>query len=257
MAPRRKRSPARFLGQRRDVLNRSASSQEVARRVGAGDGHDCGRRRPGRPCPGQPGAAAPRASRLRPGGGAAGRRSRSSTSAGTTGRAWRTCRSASASPSPGSTTTCRARKSCSGWRSTGRSTGCGRRPSARVPWTTRRSSGSRRSSATRSAVLVARLPYVTLCCGSGQYRRRAGGARPGRSLTGWSRAWSRRRNGTATSGRHCPRLTARLLFGTVNSIVEWYRPDCAARHSRWRTRCPPIAFDGCGCEGSRGSLGGF
>jgi hypothetical protein len=25
-----------------------------------------------------------------------------------------------------------------------------------------------------------------------------------------------------------PRLTARLLFGTVNSIVEWYRPASAA-----------------------------
>ena len=41
-----------------------------------------------------------------------------------------------------------------------------------------------------------------------------------------------------------PRLTARLLFGMVNSIVEWYRPTTAAGAAALADAVCAIAFDG-------------
>ena len=41
-----------------------------------------------------------------------------------------------------------------------------------------------------------------------------------------------------------PKLAARLLFGTVNSIVEWYRPGSATSPSALADGVCAIAFDG-------------
>ena len=41
-----------------------------------------------------------------------------------------------------------------------------------------------------------------------------------------------------------PKLTARLLFGTVNSVVEWYRPTSAVSASALADAVCAIAFDG-------------
>jgi hypothetical protein len=39
-------------------------------------------------------------------------------------------------------------------------------------------------------------------------------------------------------------LTARLLFGLVNSIVEWYRPDRRAKTAPLADAVCALAFDG-------------
>ena len=42
-----------------------------------------------------------------------------------------------------------------------------------------------------------------------------------------------------------PDLVSRLLFGMVNSLVEWYRPGRPRRRRRsWPTPITAIAFDG-------------
>lgn len=43
-----------------------------------------------------------------------------------------------------------------------------------------------------------------------------------------------------------PRLVARLLFGTVNSLVEWYRPDGASRAEETADALVALVFDGLG-----------
>ena len=187
-----------------------------------------------------------------------GRRSRSSTSAATTGRAWRTCRGASASPNPGSTTTCRARKSCSGWRSTGRSTGCGRPASGRGRSTRPPSSGWRRWSATRLPVLVERLPYVTLLLrvrGNTDVERAALARRRAFDALVASLVEEAERDGDIRADID-PKLAARLLFGTVNSIVEWYRPTSTCRRPRSRTGCASSRSTACGCAGNPARGGG-
>jgi hypothetical protein len=41
-----------------------------------------------------------------------------------------------------------------------------------------------------------------------------------------------------------PKLAARLLFGTVNSIVEWYRPGSSTSPAALADGVCAIAFDG-------------
>jgi AcrR family transcriptional regulator len=41
-----------------------------------------------------------------------------------------------------------------------------------------------------------------------------------------------------------PAITARLLFGMINSLVEWYRPDAAAGATELADAVCAIAFDG-------------
>ena len=41
-----------------------------------------------------------------------------------------------------------------------------------------------------------------------------------------------------------PRLTARLLFGTVNSLVEWYRQGSGTGAAALADAVCAIAFDG-------------
>jgi hypothetical protein len=41
-----------------------------------------------------------------------------------------------------------------------------------------------------------------------------------------------------------PAITSRLLFGTINSIVDWYRPGGAITAQRLADQVVTMAFDG-------------
>ncbi|HEY3882413.1 MAG TPA: TetR/AcrR family transcriptional regulator [Trebonia sp.] len=96
-------------------------------------------------------------------------------------------------------------------------------------------------------VLEARLPYVTLLLrvrGNTEVQRAALARRRSFDALVASLVEEARQDGDVRADID-PRLAARLLFGTVNSIVEWYRPgshrDAPARLGD--TVCA-IAFDG-------------
>ena len=128
----------------------------------------------------------------------------------------------------------------------------GGRPSARGRWTRPRSSGWRRSSATRSRVLVTRLPYVTLLLrvrGNTDVEREALARRRAFDALVASLVEEAERDGDIRTDID-PKLTARLLFGTVNSLVEWYRPASRCRPRRWPTRCARSPSTACGCAGN-------
>ena len=93
------------------------------------------------------------------------------------------------------------------------------------------------------AVLVSRLPYVTLLLrvrGNTDVERAALARRRAFDALVASLVEEAERDGDIRADID-PKLAARLLFGTVNSIVEWYRPavDAVPRRPRWRTRCAP------------------
>jgi AcrR family transcriptional regulator len=95
-------------------------------------------------------------------------------------------------------------------------------------------------------VLVARLPYVTLLLrvrGNTPVEREALARR--RAFDGLvaSLVEEAERDGDIRADID-PRLTARLLFGTVNSIVEWYRPASATSATSLADAVSAIAFDG-------------
>lgn len=80
------------------------------------------------------------------------------------------------------------------------------------------------------AVLEAQLPYVTLLLrvrGNTEVERAALARRRSFDALVASLVAEAERDGDIRADID-PRLTARLLFGTVNSIVEWYRPAAAA-----------------------------
>ena len=80
------------------------------------------------------------------------------------------------------------------------------------------------------AVLEAQLPYVTLLLrvhGNTEVERAALARRRAFDALVASLVAEAERDGDIRADID-PRLTARLLFGTVNSIVEWYRPAVAA-----------------------------
>jgi AcrR family transcriptional regulator len=96
------------------------------------------------------------------------------------------------------------------------------------------------------AVLVTRLPYVTLLL------RVRGNTEVERAALARRRAFDRvvarlveeaERDGDVGADID-PKLTARLLFGTVNSIVEWYRPASAASPAALADAVCAVAFDG-------------
>jgi AcrR family transcriptional regulator len=103
------------------------------------------------------------------------------------------------------------------------------------------------------AVLVARLPYVTLLLrvrGNTEVERAALARRRSFDALVAGLVADAERDGDIRTDID-PRLAARLLFGTVNSIVEWYRPadggdsssDAAASASLADALCA-IVFDG-------------
>ncbi len=80
------------------------------------------------------------------------------------------------------------------------------------------------------AVLESQLPYVTLLLrvrGNTDVERAALARRRSFDALVASLVAEAERDGDIRADID-PRLTARLLFGTVNSIVEWYRPAVAA-----------------------------
>ena len=112
----------------------------------------------------------------------------------------------------------------------------GRRAGARG-WTARPSTGSRSCCAASVAVLVERLPYVTLLLrvrGNSEVERRgarpAAAHRPARSPT-----WCGRPSADGDLRPDIdPAVTARLLFGMVNSLTEWLQ--ARSRHDAGRAR---------------------
>ena len=152
--------------------------------------------------------------------------SRCSTSAATRRPASTRWPPGSASPSRRSTTTCPARWSCCGWRSTGRWTRCS--PSPRRPGRppARRSTGSSTSSAGRSGCWRRSCRSSPCCCGCAATPRSSGRRCSGAGsstaiVTGLVRAAEH--EGDVRTDVD-PAVISRLLFGTVNSLTEWYRP---------------------------------
>jgi len=95
-------------------------------------------------------------------------------------------------------------------------------------------------------VLEAQLPYVTLLLrvhGNTEVERAALARRRSFDALVASLVAEAERDGDIRADID-PRLTARLLFGTVNSIVEWYRPASAASATSLADAVSAIAFDG-------------
>ena len=103
------------------------------------------------------------------------------------------------------------------------------------------------------AVLVTRLPYVTLLLrvrGNTDVEREALARRRAFDALVASLVEEAERDGDIRADVD-PKLAARLLFGTVNSIVEWYRPDFdRRRRPPSRTRCASSRSTACGCAGN-------
>ena len=96
------------------------------------------------------------------------------------------------------------------------------------------------------AVLDARLPYVTLLLrvrGNTEVERAALARRRAFDALVASLVEEAERDGDIRTDID-PKLTARLLFGTVNSIVEWYRPGSAHSAASLADAVCAIAFDG-------------
>jgi AcrR family transcriptional regulator len=95
-------------------------------------------------------------------------------------------------------------------------------------------------------VLVERLPYVTLLL------RLRGNTPVERAALERRREFDRAVTGLVTAARDAgelrsdidPRIAERLLFGMINSIVEWYRPEGPEDASRLAADVVAVAFDG-------------
>ncbi len=95
-------------------------------------------------------------------------------------------------------------------------------------------------------VLVERLPYVTLLL------RLRGNTPVERAALDRRREFDRAVTGLVTAARDAgelradidPRIAERLLFGMINSIVEWYRPEGPEDASRLAADVVAVALDG-------------
>jgi AcrR family transcriptional regulator len=95
-------------------------------------------------------------------------------------------------------------------------------------------------------VLASRLPYVTLLLrvrGNTDVERVALARRRAFDDLVASLVKEAERDGDIRADID-PKLTARLLFGTVNSIVEWYRPSSSSSAAALADAVCAIAFDG-------------
>jgi AcrR family transcriptional regulator len=96
------------------------------------------------------------------------------------------------------------------------------------------------------AVLDSRLPYVTLLLrvrGNTDVERAALARRRAFDALVASLVEEAERDGDIRAGID-PKVAARLLFGTVNSIVEWYRPGASTSPEALADGVCAIAFDG-------------
>ncbi len=96
------------------------------------------------------------------------------------------------------------------------------------------------------AVLIERLPFVTLLL------RLRGNTEVERVALERRRAFDHKVAGLISAARDegslrqdiDPRTVARLLFGTINSIVEWYKPGGSLSAEKLADDVITIAFDG-------------
>lgn len=96
------------------------------------------------------------------------------------------------------------------------------------------------------SVLVERLPFVTLLL------RLRGNTEMERAALERRRAFDHRVSDLVDAARAegslrsdiDPRTTTRLLFGTINSIVEWYKPDGPLSPQKLADDVITMAFDG-------------
>lgn len=96
------------------------------------------------------------------------------------------------------------------------------------------------------AVLTERLPFVTLLLrlrGNTEVEREALERRRTFDHTIASMVDAARREGSVRSDID-PRTTARLLFGTINSIVEWYKPGGPLSAEKLADDVITMVFDG-------------
>jgi AcrR family transcriptional regulator len=96
------------------------------------------------------------------------------------------------------------------------------------------------------AVLVTQLPYVSLLLrvrGNTDVEREALARRRAFDVRVASLVAEAERDGDIRADID-PRLTARLLFGMVNSVVEWYRPSSNSMADALAEAVCAIAFDG-------------
>ncbi len=109
------------------------------------------------------------------------------------GPAWRTCPASWASPSPPSTTTCPARRGCSGWPRAAPWTGCSPRRPSWTRWAAGPSTGSSTWSAAASCCWPGSCRSSPCCCGCAATPRRSGRRWPAAasSTTSWP-GWSPR-----------------------------------------------------------------
>ena len=90
----------------------------------------------------------------------------------------------------------------------------------------------------RGSVLVLRTCRSSpCCCGCGATPRSSGRRCPAAaSSTTWSPTWRPAAADGDLRADIDPAVTARLLFGLVNSLIEWYRPRGGrGRRGRWPT----------------------
>jgi AcrR family transcriptional regulator len=95
-------------------------------------------------------------------------------------------------------------------------------------------------------VLIDRLPYVTLLLrvrGNSEVERRALHRRRQFDRLVADLVKEAKGDGDIRPDVD-PAITARLLFGLVNSLVEWYRPDGRAESEQLVAAVQSIAFDG-------------
>ncbi len=95
-------------------------------------------------------------------------------------------------------------------------------------------------------VLVERLPYVTLLLrvrGNSTVERRALARRRRFDRVVADLVAEAERDGDIRPDVD-PAITARLLFGMVNSVVEWYRPERGADPAKLADAVQAVAFDG-------------
>lgn len=101
------------------------------------------------------------------------------------------------------------------------------------------------------SVLTERLPFVTLLLrlrGNTETERRALERRRGFDRQVAELIEEARAEGTVRSDVD-PRTVSRLLFGTINSIVEWYRPGGSLTPEKLADDVVAVLFDGLRADG--------
>ena len=176
------------------------------------------------------------------------RRSTCSTGRATTARAWATSPPSSGSPSPRSTTTCRARSTCSSEALDEALDGLEAAITAAERMAGATAYERLRSVVRQSVEVLVAAPARgdPAAPGPRQQRGRAQGA--GAGAAGSTPGSPRSSRPPSTRARSAPTsppdLVSRLLFGMVNSLVEWHRPGREVSGTDLAEAIATLAFDG-------------